>query len=307
MKSYLVKHKDFATRLASRSGGVFTSLSDFVLANGVVYGVVLEDNRIARHIRVENAKDRDGLRGSKYIQSHLGETFLSIKSDLAQGKKVLFCGTPCQVNALNYFFGKKQIENLITVDIICHGVPSEKVWQDYLDDTARTIGKKIDSVMFRNKYKYGWEAHLETFTFEDGTTMDGAFFKDMFFSHEIIRPACFNCKFKNMDRVSDFTIGDAWGINEADPDFNDDNGVSIVLVNTKKAETIFENLTDLDVRACDMTGYMQECLKENYLVPKNRASFWKYYRKYGFAKMKKKYYLDQKKKEWIGKIKAKLK
>lgn len=307
MKSYLVKHYDFETRLASRSGGVFTAISDLILEeNGVVYGVVLEQNVFAKHIRVETKEGRNTMRGSKYIQSHAEETYLSVKRDLQDGRKVLFTGTPCQVNALNFFLGKKW-DNLVTIDIICHGVPSEKIWQDYVNFVEETTGKTVERVDFRNKYKYGWAAHLETFYFTDGTNADGAFFKDAFFSHEIIRPACFHCKFKNMNRVSDFTIGDAWGIDEANPAYNDDNGVSLLLVNTQKAEDLWEKIESVEQIECEMPRYMQPCLMENYDPPANRDAFWKYYKKHGFAKLQKKYYLDRKIDRWKEKLLGKRK
>ena len=131
-KVYAVKHKDEAIRAASRSGGIFTALSDWALLNGgVVYGCVLTDDFNAVHIRADNAEERNRMRGSKYIQSKLGDTFKNVKMDLDRGKDVLFSGTSCQVAGLKRYLGREYV-NLFCVDIVCHGVPSKKVWNAYL-------------------------------------------------------------------------------------------------------------------------------------------------------------------------------
>ena len=127
-KVYAVKHKDEATRAASRSGGIFTALSDRALSDGgVVYGCILTDDFSAVHIRAENTEERNRMRESKYIQSKLGNTFKNVKLDLDTGKRVLFSGTSCQVAGLKRYLGK-EYNNLFCVDIVCHGVPSKKVW-----------------------------------------------------------------------------------------------------------------------------------------------------------------------------------
>lgn len=126
-KVYAVKHKDETTRAASRSGGIFTALSDLVLSNGgVVYGCVLTDDFDAVHIRADNAEERNRMRGSKYIQSKLGDIFRNVKADLDVRRNVLFSGTSCQVAGLKKYLGK-EYDNLFCVDIVCHGVPSKKI------------------------------------------------------------------------------------------------------------------------------------------------------------------------------------
>ena len=131
-KVYAVKHKDEATRAASRSGGIFTALSDQVLSNGgVIYGCILTDDFNAVHIRADSTEERNRMRGSKYIQSRLGNTFKNVKVDLDAQRSVLFSGTSCQVAGLEKYLGK-EYDNLFCVDIVCHGVPSKKVWDAYL-------------------------------------------------------------------------------------------------------------------------------------------------------------------------------
>ena len=167
-KVYAVKHKDEATRVASRSGGIFTALSDQVLSNGgVVYGCVLTDKFDAVHIRADNEKDRNRMRGSKYIQSKLGDTFKSVKADLDAQNSVLFSGTSCQVAGLKKYLGK-EYDNLFCVDIVCHGVPSKKVWNAYLRWQKQKNHSEIAIVDFRNKKDFGWHDHVETLYFENG-------------------------------------------------------------------------------------------------------------------------------------------
>ena len=150
-KVYAVKHKDEATRAASKSGGVFTALSDQVLSNdGVVYGCILTDDFCAVHIRTDNMEQRNKMRGSKYIQSKLEDTFKNIKIDLDMGRSLLFSGTSCQVAGLRKYLGK-EYANLFCVDIVCHGVPSKKVWHAYLRWQEQRKHSKVTNVDFRNK------------------------------------------------------------------------------------------------------------------------------------------------------------
>lgn len=150
-KVYAVQHKNETVRAASRSGGIFTEVSDWILTNnGVVYGCVLDESFRAVHIRTECAEDRDRMRGSKYIQSKLGGTYKNVRKDLTNGRIVLFTGTSCQVAGLKQYLGK-EYENLLCVDIICHGVPSSKVWGEYLHWQEGKNKAKVLKVDFRNK------------------------------------------------------------------------------------------------------------------------------------------------------------
>ena len=301
MNSILLKHKDFNTRIKSRSGGFFTVLSDYVLENnGVVYGVVLENLRTAKHVRTETKEGRDSMRGSKYIPSHLGDSLQNVKKDLEDGRLVLFTGTPCQCQALNNYL-KRKYDNLIVADIVCHAGPVEKVWPDYVDYIEKE--NKIASVDFRNKYKFGWKSHEETFYLENGNSIDSNLYRRLYFSHLIVKKACFNCKFKNLNRVTDFTFCDAWGIEEANPEFNDDNGVSLVLINTDQAKNVFSKLKDFDYIDCDINKYLQPPLSYNWPIPKKYDKFWKVYNTKGFEKAIQYF----KKEELIEKIKNKLK
>ena len=168
---YAIRHKDENIRSDSRSGGVFTALSDYVLEqNGVIYGCVLADDFSAIHIRADNKQDRDRMRGSKYIQSKINDIYKSLKHDLDCERMVLFSGTSCQVAGLKGFLGKNY-ENLICIDIVCHGVPSPQVWKSYLSWQEMKNGAKVKDVDFRNKTDFGWRDHVETLYLENGQTV----------------------------------------------------------------------------------------------------------------------------------------
>lgn len=282
MGVYIFKINDFKTRINSRSGGFFYSLAEYVLKKGgIVYGVALENNIKAKHIRIDNLESLYRIQGSKYIQSCVNNCYANAKKDLLNGRKVLFSGTACQIAGLKSFL-KIEYENLITVDIICHGVPSPKVWRDYLKYVEQKNGKQIVKVDFRNKYKFGWAAHKESIYFNDGCSEDSGLFTGLFYSHNILRPVCYHCPYKTLDRVSDFSIGDAWGIDKANPSFNDDNGTSLVLTNSEIAEKIIGEIEESEKMAVSLSDYMQPPLESPFKEPKERKKFWHYYLSHSF-------------------------
>lgn len=210
-KVYAVQHKSETVRAASKSGGIFTAVSDWILTqNGIVYGCALHERFRAVHIRALNAEDRDRMRGSKYIQSKLGDTYENVKNDLIDGRVVLFTGTSCQVAGLKQYLGK-EYENLLCVDIVCHGVPSPKVWDEYLRWQEEKNKTKVMKVDFRNKTDFGWRAHKETLTFENGKNISSKVFTTLFYGHSILRPSCYECPYKSVMHPGDVTIVDYWG------------------------------------------------------------------------------------------------
>lgn len=292
---FAVKHKDWDVRANSRSGGIFTAISDYLLElNGVVYGARLTDNFTAEHFRAETKNKRNLLRGSKYVQSKLCDTFLSVENDLSSNRLVLFSGTPCQVAGLLRFLEIKKIDtqNLYTLDIVCHGVPTEKVWIDYLGWIQKTHSKKIVKVDFRNKVNYGWGDHVESVWFEDGTRFDGKYFKYLFYRHYIIRPSCFECRFKG-NYLSDFTIGDCWGIQRSHPEFNDDKGISLLILHNEKAEKLFDKIKgELEVLEVKPEEVYQKPLFQPEECPVDRDKFWKVYNKKPFKTVVNKFAID---------------
>lgn len=274
-KVYAVRHKDEAIRVASRSGGIFTALSDFVLSNdGVVYGCVLTENFLAVHARAESEEERNRMRGSKYIQSKLGDTFQNVRADLDAGRSVLFSGTSCQIAGLKLFLGKKH-EKLLCVDIVCHGVPSGKVWDTYLQWLEQKKQSKITCVDFRNKRDFGWRDHVETICFEDGRIVNGKVFTNLFYDHCILRPSCYECPYKSVIHPGDITIADYWGIEKAASEFDDNKGVSLVLVNNEKGQEALEQVKNQLVwKETKLEDSLQSPLKTPVQKPRNRERFW---------------------------------
>lgn len=289
-KVYAVKHKDEATRAASRSGGIFTALSDWVLArDGVVYGCVLDEDFNAIHIRAEKCEERDRMRGSKYIQSKLGDIYKKVKSDLTDGCFVLFSGTSCQVAGLRQFLGK-DYDNLLCVDIVCHGVPSPKVWKEYLHWQEKKNKSKVVKVNFRNKKDYGWRAHKETLILENGRNINSTVFTTLFYGHSILRPCCYECPYKSVMHPGDITIADYWGIEKAAPEFDDNKGVSLVLVNNEVGARVFESVKDsIRWKETRLEDSMQSPLKAPFPEPENRKEVWRDFSTKSFESVAKKY------------------
>ena len=289
-KVYAIQHKNEGIRAASRSGGIFTAISDKVLKDqGVVYGCVLDEDFNAIHVRADNSAGRDLMRGSKYIQSSLGDTFQNVKKDLLMGNKVLFSGTSCQVAGLQKFLGK-EYDNLLCVDIVCHGVPSPRVWKDYLKWKEKKYKSKIKSVDFRNKKDYGWRAHIETLTFEDGRKDSSRIFTNLFYGHCILRPCCYECPYKSVMHPGDITIADYWGIEKAAPEFDDNKGVSLVLINNECGKNIFDDVKDnLKWKQTLLEDSMQPPLKAPFPKPADREKFWKDLERKKFDYIAKKY------------------
>ena len=289
-KVYAVQHKSETVRAASRSGGIFTAVSDWILTqNGIVYGCVLDERFRAVHIRAVRAEDRDRMRESKYIQSRLGETYKSVKEDLIDGRVVLFTGTSCQVSGLKQYLGK-EYENLLCVDIVCHGVPSPKVWDEYLHWQEKKNKTKVMKVDFRNKTDFGWRAHKETLTFENGKNVSSKVFTTLFYGHSILRPSCYECPYKSVMHPGDITIADYWGIEKAAPEFDDDKGVSLVLVNNEKGESAFETVNGaIRWKETKLEDSMQPPLRAPFPEPDNRASFWEDFASKDFENVAKRY------------------
>ena len=292
---YAIKAKDPEVVLNSRSGGIFTLVSDIILdTGGVVYGCALDSDFSARHTVATTKEERNLFRGSKYIQSDMGNTFLEVMTDLLAGKTVMFSGTPCQTAGLKSFLDVKGVdtERLILVDVLCHAAPSPLVWQDYLNLIRKQTKKEIVSVDFRNKKMFGWADHKETFELSDGTVKSTFYFTRLFFRHNIVRPSCYNCQYKDK-HVSDITIGDCWGIDKINKEFNNDEGTSLVIPNTQKgAELLNEAYVNMYAFSVEPKSVWQIALVKSVDKPKEREEFWKYYSKHSTWSVVKKYARD---------------
>ena len=167
--AYAARHKDMSEIETSRSGAAFIAISDYILEQGgVVYGAGYTDHFRVIHKRATTKEERNEFKGSKYVQSDMNTVFRHVKKDLSDGLTVLFSGTPCQTSGLNSYIGKRLRENLFLVDIVCHGVPSPFMWRDYLAYLEKKQGAPIVWANFRDKQKFGWKGHHETFKFKGG-------------------------------------------------------------------------------------------------------------------------------------------
>lgn len=239
---YAAKNPDEKIRMASSSGGVFSMLCEAVLTeNGVVFGAAWTEDWVVSHVAVESVDQLKEIRGSKYLQSRIGNSYRQVKSYLEDGRKVLFSGTACQIAGLRNFL-QRDYENLLTVDVVCHGVPSPGVWKCYL--SALTGNRTVTGIEFRNK-KYGWSKF--SLKIESGEwTYQQMLFEDLFMkgflSNLYLRPSCRTCPFKGPFGVSDLSLADYWGIGKFHPDFDDDRGVSLILTNTEKGADLLSKL-----------------------------------------------------------------
>lgn len=297
---YAVKHCDETVRASSRSGGVFTAISDLFLDNGgVVYGCVLDEKFHAKHIRSDSKDSRDQMRGSKYIQSNLSDCFAKVKRDLKEGREILFSGTSCQIAGLQSYLkyaGEQgnSTGRILFVDILCHGVPSSAIWDAFIRYQEKKNNGKCVAVDFRNKKDFGWQDHVETLWIKNRfrtKRVHSNLYKRIFYSHLALRPACHVCPYKNIIHPGDITIADYWGIDEAAPGFNDDKGVSLVLINSTNGRDVFCEIADtLDIRKTNLENSMQPPLIAPFARPKERDDFWKDFYAYGIKYVEKKYF-----------------
>ena len=240
-KVYSLRIKDVGTLHESTSGGFFTAISDYVLSKGgYVCGAVFDDDFTVHHVVTSSFEERDKMRGAKYVKSSIGCCYQKIKELLNAGQLVLFSGTSCQVHGLKMFLNK-EYEGLITVDIICHGVPSLKYFLDYISFIERKYGN-IKNIRFRSK-NLGWRGNNLEIALKDGKTLSGVKdtkkYTNLYGGGYLMRDNCFSCPYTSVFRIGDFSIGDCWGIENTDSHLNDNKGCSLVFVNCKKAESIF--------------------------------------------------------------------
>lgn len=229
-------------RMNSSSGGAFPVLAyEFLNNGGYVAGAVWTEDMRVKHIVSDKIEDIERMRGSKYLQSDMNDCYKQIKSILDEDKKVLFTGTPCQVAGLKLFL-RKDYENLYCVDLICHGVPSPKVFKKYLKENFND--EKIYDINFRSKQKFGWTCGLGITTNESDykiTTNESDYY-DAFLKGIIFRKSCYTCRFNKLPRQADITIGDFWGINKVSKKLNDNMGTSVILKNNKKGSFLISIL-----------------------------------------------------------------
>lgn len=241
-KHYSVMNINTEERKKSSSGAIFPLLAKEVLnENGIVCGVAYDENMVVKHMFATTEEEMQRFRTSKYVYSNIGGVFIKIKEYISEGKKVLFVGTPCQVDALKRYIGKENSENLILCDIICHGTPKPVIFKLYVEYLEKKFNKKVININFRDKSQ-GWHKPQTVITFSDGSTAKDSIFFDAFDVNAIEREECYKCNYYKIDRVSDITIGDFWGVDKLLPEMEDNIGTSLVITSTTKGKEIFDKV-----------------------------------------------------------------
>lgn len=303
LEVYGAKNKNVDEQLKSSSGGIFSIFANYVLDNdGMVFGAAFDNNWKVVHKYIDKKENLDDLRRSKYVQSDINITYKKAKYFLDKGKLVLFTGTPCQIAGLKSFL-QKDYENLIIIDIICHGSPSPKVWEKFLSENFDI--KNIKAINFRDKY-IGWIGFFDSYVLNGkkykfliqkiikltktnmlvSQYLYSSFFKG-FLANLFLRPICHQCVFKN-NINRDFTIGDFWGVNKILPKMYDKKGVSVITINSLKGKQIFEKIkTNIEyekINYDDMIKYNPAFVSSAKAHPK-REDFFKRYQNENLNKL----------------------
>lgn len=274
-------NKDKEKQQEYSSGGAFLRICKAYVEGKedyAIYGASITTENIVKHIRVTNWDNVNQLSRSKYVQSDTENVYKQVKTDLSMNKYVVFSGTPCQVQALKNFLGK-EYERLLLIDFVCHGVPSPMAYKKYCDSIAKTLGKKIDKVLFRYKQEIGidkkWDTQGMSILFDDGTSYKGTRAGDIYmraFLCELLsRSSCDECKFTKLNRVSDLTLGDFWGIEDKFPEYAIQNtaGTSMVLVDSVKGDKLIQKIKkELDNEVLEYVD-LEIATKKN--IPLNRS------------------------------------
>lgn len=294
--AFAVKAKDLELRLNSSSGGMFSLLANYVLKKeGVVCGAAMTtDCKSVEHIIVDKPDELYKLRGSKYVQSSIDSVYKELLPIIKSGQTVLFSGTPCQIDGLRMFLGK-DYDNLLLVEVICHGVPSPEILKNYINWQERKSGAQIVKIDFRHK-KFGWTVFGNRLENSKRKVLYSTLREDpyllMFLRNYCLRPSCYNCHSKNFKPRADFSLGDYWGVKNVLPDFFDDKGISLVLLHNEKAKNIFEKLkSEMEYKETDcMTALKYNiCMLESVKKPKERDTFFEDMSNMDFNSLKKKY------------------
>lgn len=293
------------------SGGAAWALAETILAeNGIVYGATQTDVDIIEHVRADNIEKAKSLRRSKYLQSNTKKTYAEVKNDLKEGKTVLYCGTGCQIAGLLSYL-RKPYDNLYTCDIVCHGVPSQKVWRKYREEKEKKEGKRIVDIVFRDK-SVGWLNNQYKITYEDGSIEKEKSALHPFHAGYLIglfyRPSCGNCKFAQLPRCSDLTLADFWKYSGKFHSTDNNIGVSLITANSTKGAYLLEKSSKyMEIEETDKELALSSCrhLHNRPVENPNRTAFFAYFKENGYFKAAEKFIF--KKETTTDKIKRKIK
>ena len=275
-KCYVGYNKNSKERINASSGSIFSLLANYVLENrGIVVGAAFDEKNHLKHIAIENKCDLEPLRKSKYLQSDLTNIFKYIKEQ-SKMRKVLFVGTPCQVAGIKSII--KDNNNLITIDLVCHGVPSPRLFEKYIKELEITNNEKIIDYDFRDK-STGWDTYSNKVTFQKKEIMeshDKNNYMKLFLSDNALRESCYNCNFKYGNKYSDITLGDFWGVKVYYPEMYNKQGVSAIIINTELGLNIFRKICkNIEYKECRI----DEITSGNYSLcnsaqrPNSRSKF----------------------------------
>ena len=310
---YAAKNGDLQKRLNSSSGGVFSMLAEKVIAeDGIVFGTKWNNTFEAVVDWTDSIEGLTAFRGSKYLQSVIGNNYKKVEEFLGKGKFVLFSGTPCQINGLKSYLGK-EYENLLTIEVICHGVPSPLVWQKYLKSIVRpqggdgrntvSLSLKLSSVItgvnFRDKAN-GWKKYgfrIDYGSADESAEQNSVFeltknpyiepfdqndYMRAFLSNLSLRPSCFDCKAKSGNSGADITIGDLWGVDKLNPEIDDDKGISLIIIHSEKAQ---EHIKDINIALVKVSDEYIKKYNPSYLrsveQPYLYEYFWRQFKRHG--------------------------
>lgn len=270
-------------RFNSTSGGFFNALASKIIEEGgIVCGAAFDSDMVLRHRFVDKLEDLDPLQRSKYVQSSLEGVFKAIKGYLAEGRKVLFAGVGCQVAGLRNYIGENA--NLITLDVICYGVPSSGLFHDWIKYLNNKYGKVID-VRFRDK-SYGYSSPNVKVIFDNGkfieSCRDSNMYTDLYFRHLSIRESCYHCHFKTVDRSSDITLGDLWSIGKYDQGRDDNKGTTVVFPHTDKGKMYCEKICQVGLDVNEIVSSDARKMVECVSPGRYSNEFWKVYQEDGF-------------------------
>lgn len=296
LRIYAARTKNDDVLMRSSSGGLFYMLASHIITQkkGVVFGVIY-DNMVVKHTFTETLEGIRAFHGSKYVQSEVRGIYEKVKDFLNQGRFVFFSGTPCQVMALRLYL-RKDYDNLLTMDVICHSVPSPLIFKEYVDYVESVHHNQLVSIDMRNKAN-GWSHKFYyCYNFKDGTSLGDDKLKvehwgKLFFSGLITRPSCNQCRFTNFRRVGDITLADFWDDRKKKPEAYSNKGTSLMIVSSMKGLDVFESIRS-SVYNWEITEEeaLQPCLIAPYEPNPMREAFWQYHNKYGFKKSYRRYF-----------------
>ena len=292
--SYAFVNSNESVRYDSSSGGVFTALAEIIVRRGgKIFGAKYGDNFNVVHDFIDKEEDLKHFRGSKYTQSAINDSFKKCKDFLDSGIEVLFSGTPCQIGGLKAFLNK-DYDNLITVDLICHGVPSRLLWRKYVKFKEKEYGAKVTRTSFRRKND-GWKKYSLWFAFANHSEYCQDLTKDpymqMFLKNVCLRKSCYDCNFKTLERQSDITMADFWGVQNEYPELDDDKGVSFVVVNSEKGRALFDSIENCIKKSVPLEAGLKynPSMIKSVAMPNKRKDFFRDLNTLPFEKVVKKY------------------